>query len=49
MSNAWRRQIFDALSWKNVRSPAVVFRCAVTDVDIEWPDRDMLNFGDTFA
>ena len=47
MSKAWRRRIFDAGSWKKVRGPAFALRCALRDVDVQLPDRDIFAFGDT--
>ena len=41
MRDAWRRQIFEAVSWKKIRGLAGAVCCELRDVEIQWPALDV--------
>ena len=43
MRDAWRRQIFEAVSWKRIRGPARAVCCELRDVDIQLLALDVLS------
>ena len=43
MRDAWRRQIFEAVSWKKIRGLAGAVCCELRDVEIQLPALGVLS------